>query len=107
MPKKPKSFSSFSEYLAAKPSERSKPPPQQADLDNDLAQLVFMFPDIDREYARMCLRNYSQDRVARVAKKILDRNFCNYPRHVIPFSAKVNVRTSTIFILIRMHIWTI
>jgi len=50
--------------------------------DEDLALLVSMFPDIDRQYARFCLQAYNQDKVASVAEKLLDANFGTYPKHV-------------------------
>jgi len=85
VPRKEKTFANLNDFLASKPAERSRPQLQRpSELDTELAQLVLMFPDIDREYARMCLQNYSQDRVGRVAEKILDRNFSNYPKHVCP-----------------------
>ena len=79
---KEKGFATFSDFLASKPAERTKPQRREDDIENDLAKLVFLFPDIDREYARMCLANYTQDRVLRVVDKIMDRNFCHYPQYV-------------------------
>jgi len=53
--------------------------------EEDVALLVSMFPDIDRQFARFCLQAYNQDKVASVAEKLLDANFGAYPKHVYPF----------------------
>jgi hypothetical protein len=68
--------------MAPKASERGKVQRLSNLLADDLAQLVSLFPDIDRDYAKTCLQNYTHDRVASVAEKLLDQNFSNYPRHV-------------------------
>jgi hypothetical protein len=64
--------------------ERTKQPPQPKPNSDicDLAQLIRLFPDIDRDYARLCLQHYTHNRVASVSEKLLDSNFGNYPKHV-------------------------
>lgn len=68
--------------MAPKASERDRMQHPSRSLANDLAQLISMFPDIDRDYAKTCLQSYAHDRVASVSEKLLDNNFGNYPRHV-------------------------
>ena len=82
----PKTVPSLGDFLVSRTPERNKHQPRPklmpSDL-SDLAQLIHMFPDIDRAYARMCLQKYTQSRVASVTEKLLDKNFSNYPRHVL------------------------
>lgn len=49
---------------------------------DDLVQLIRLFPDIDRDYARLALQSYTDNAVACVTEKLLDRNYGAYPRHV-------------------------
>ena len=73
----------LSDFLHAKASERRRTqPPGRSGINDELQQLICLFPDIDRDYARMCLENYRHDRVASVTEKLLDSNFSNYPRQV-------------------------
>jgi CUE domain len=80
----PKKYVPFGEFLASRTVERSKAEPKLQPNSDDLSQLIHLFPDIDRDYARFCLQCYTHDRVASVTGKLLDRNFSNYPRHVPP-----------------------
>jgi len=105
MPKKERAFASFTDFVTSKRAERTKPLLPPNDLDNDLAEIVFMFPDIDQEYARMCLQSYAQGRVLRVTEKLLDQNFSNYPRHVFPYATELTKRTSKLPIKIKMRSW--
>jgi CUE domain len=77
-----KSTPSSSSTAVLRTSVKSKLQPQPKSDLNDVAQLVVVFPDIDRDYARMCLQSYTHNRVAAVTEKLLDKNFTNYPRHV-------------------------
>ena len=89
----PRKQSAISEFLASKLAERTKQssqPKPNSDI-YDLAQLIRLFPDIDRDYARLCLRNYTHNRVASVSEKLLDSNFGNYPKHVLPLSRYLSV----------------
>ena len=79
----PRNTSPLSDSVAS--STRSKASPQSKTEVDDLDQLIRLFPDIDRDYAQMCLQSYAQNRVVSVTEKLLDRNFSNYPRHVLSF----------------------
>jgi CUE domain len=77
------SFTDFrlrAKAVEQRPSVRTKQ--QQTQDDEDVARLVHLFPDIDSDYARMCLQSYTYDRVAAMTEKLIDRNFSNYPKHV-------------------------
>ena len=100
-----KSTSSFSGTAVSRMSSKDKALPQPKSDVSDLAQLVSVFPDIDRDYARMCLQSYIHNRVASVTEKLLDKNFSNYPRHVYssPIYTLSNCRISVIPTWIKMH----
>lgn len=87
----PRNKSALSEFFASKFGDRNKPTPQPKPNSDiaDLARLIWLFPDIDRDYARLCLQQYTHNRVASVSEKLLDRNFGNYPKHVV--TAKSNL----------------
>lgn len=74
----------LSKFFASKFGERNKtaPPPKHNSDTQDLSRLVWLFPDIDRNYALLCLQQYTHNRVAAVSEKLLDRNFGNYPKFV-------------------------
>jgi CUE domain len=73
----------LSDFITSRNRPRNKSPRPTVNTDSDdLSQLVHIFPDIDREYARLCLQQYTHGRVAAVTEKLLDKNFTNYPRHV-------------------------
>ena len=81
----PMSTSPLGDIVASRASTRNKASPQSKSQVDDLEQLILVFPDIDRDYARMCLQSYTHNRVASVTEKLVDRNFTNYPRHVLSF----------------------
>src|ERR1700737_2240279 len=83
----------FGEFLTARASERKEVPPQTKENSDDVAQLIHIFPDMDREYASFCLQHYTHDQVASVTEKLLDRNFSNYPRHVLILATLLTCRT--------------
>jgi len=73
----------FNNFITSKHRPRNGKRDQKLTTEsNDLNQLIHIFPDIDREYARLCLQQYTHGRVAAVTEKLLDKNFSNYPRHV-------------------------
>ena len=71
----------MTEFLSKHP-DRVKSSPQAKVKTDDLIQLIRLFPDIDRDYARLALQSYTQNAVACVTEKLLDKNYGNYPRHV-------------------------
>jgi hypothetical protein len=99
----------LSDFITSRNRPRNKSPwPRVSTDSDDLSQLLHIFPDIDREYARLCLQQYTHGRVAAVTEKLLDKNFTNYPRHVTqtPVFAILRRRISRIRIRTRTPSWT-
>ena len=81
----------FRSHLSFRNVEGNKAGPRPTSDIDDLVQLIQLFPDIDRKYAKMCLQNYSHNRVASVTEKLLDRNFNHYPKLVFSGSFESNL----------------
>jgi hypothetical protein len=82
-----KSLLPFEDFLALRIAERKKTEPRPQANSDELAQLIHMFPDIDRDYASFCLQHYTSNLIASVTVKLLDVNFSSYPRHVSAFTS--------------------
>jgi hypothetical protein len=79
----PRKQAAITEFLSKHP-ERVTSSIQSRVKTDDLVQLIRLFPDIDRDYARFALQNYPDNAVACVTEKLVDRNYGAYPRHVHP-----------------------
>ncbi len=96
----PRKQAAITEFLLQHP-ERVTTSQTRVKTD-DLVQLILLFPDIDRDYARLALQNYTDNAVACVTEKLVDRNHGAYPRHVNPDCLWADVRISKTRMWIRM-----